>query len=112
MATASDFARVLYLNCAVTIRYDATILSNWDVAKAATVLHLGQAKSYDVPASAISLRGPVAAASRAEATAALSVLEEADLTDKVSTVVSEPWYLLQVGYTGGCANDSGQRRIS
>lgn len=110
MATASNphppcFARVLYLNCAVPVHFDATILTNWDVAKAATVLHLGQTKSADVPASAISLRGPIAAPSKVEAMAALSALGEADLADMVETALIKPWYLLQVNYlpSGGFA---------
>ena len=87
MATASPcFARVLYLNCAVSVHFDATILTNWYIAMAATVLHpdVGQTKSADVPASAISLGGPIAAPSKDEAMAALSALGEADLADTVS----------------------------
>jgi hypothetical protein len=101
MAAASDFATVVYLSGVVTIRFDATILTNWDIARVATILHLGRRRAEDIPAVALSLRGPVTADSIAAATSALAALDKTELAMKVDTVVPRPWFLLEIDLAPG-----------
>lgn len=96
---AVDFVRVVYCSSSVNIDLDGRIRTYSDIAEAAAAKHLGRSAAAEVPASALSLRGPVAVASKDLALAALtSVGGGVELSDEIDCVLvtSGAWFLLTI----------------
>ena len=98
MAEATSYVRVVFnLNQAVAeIPLDGKVHTYAGLAEAAAIKHLGKSAAAEVPASALSLRGPVSAASKAEAVFALQALtDDVELSDPIA-VSSGAWFLLTI----------------
>jgi hypothetical protein len=98
---AASFVRVTFLaNPAVSIHLDGKLVTYWDVAKAATVEHIGKSAAEDIGAGAISLRGP-ATGSEGEARSTLAGCDKVTLSGKVGASVYEAWFLLEISNSAG-----------
>lgn len=100
---ASSFVWVAYLDSpAVSVHLGGTILTYWDVAKAAASEHLGKRAAEEIGAGAISLRGPVTAGLEEDARAALAGCSK-KLVGKIDSPadVYEAWFLLEINTSAG-----------
>ena len=97
MAEALSYVRVVFAGKSTNIDLDGKIRTNSDIAENAATKHLGMTLlEAEVPTSALSLRGPVFAASKAEALHFLVALtDEAELSDLIA-VSSGAWFLLTI----------------
>jgi len=99
MAMAVDYVRIVYRNSSVNIDVDGKIRTYSDIAESAAVKHLGMTLlEAHVPGSALSLRGPVAAASKAVALSALVLVGGLELSDEIdhAQVTAGAWFLLEI----------------
>lgn len=101
MATAVGFVRVLYRNVSTDIFLDGAIRTYSGIAEAAAVKHLGRSAAAEVPACALSLRGPVESASKVSALAALALAENIDLSVLIDRALTDgTWVLLEIASSG------------
>ena len=101
MAEATDYARVVYRGTSVNVDFDGKIRTFSDIAKVAAIEHLGMTLvDARVPAGALSLRGPLVAASKDLALAELKPMGGVELSDEIdrARVPLGAWFLLEIGF--------------
>ena len=107
MASATDYVRVVYQSASANVDLDGKIRTYSDIAKAATIEHLGRSAAAEAPASAFSLRGPVVAASKALALEQLMLLADIELSDEINRdrVTNKSWFRLEIDCSTAGGND-------
>jgi hypothetical protein len=95
---AAPFVRVVYGGKSTNVDLDARIRTFSDIAKAAAIEHLGNRYPAEVPIGALSLRGPIAAASKDLALAELAHAGDVEFSEGIDCgrVTNGSWFLLQI----------------
>jgi hypothetical protein len=96
MASAA-FVRVVYGSKSTNVDLDARIRTFSDIAEAAALKHLGNRFPAEFPIGALSLRGPIAAASKDSALAALAQAGVVEFSEGIDCdrMTKGSWFLLQ-----------------
>ena len=102
MAEATDYARVVYRGTSVNVDIDGKIRTFSDIAKVAAIEHLGKSAAAEVPAGALSLRGPVAYTEdlNGDVLVSLRGLDTLSLGRVIdrARVPGGAWFLLEIGF--------------
>ena len=112
---AADYVRVVYGKVSASIDFDRKMRTFSDIAKAAAVEHLGKSAAAEVPAGALSLRGPVAFTDDLT-DAVLAALREIG-TVSLGRVIdptrftSGAWFLLEIDSTRGVSGMLEANRV-
>jgi len=102
MAEATSYVRVIFNSsehAVAEIPLDGKVHTYAGLAETAAIKHLGKGAAAEVPAGALSLRGPVTACSKADALSTLSALtDDAEPSDLIA-VSCGSWFLLTIRTT-------------